>query len=185
LGKNKAVFLDRDGTVNVEKGYICKPEDFVLIDGAASAIAKMKRLGFKVLVVTNQSGIGRGYYGEDDLSALHIYMNELLAMEEASVDAVYYCPHHPEAVLPEYRLDCDCRKPKTGLFRKAIADFDIDPTSSWAVGDSPRDLAPARELGMRTALVLTGHGKAGEQGQADIEVENLVQFGEFIDRQEL
>jgi D-glycero-D-manno-heptose 1,7-bisphosphate phosphatase len=182
---NKAVFLDRDGTINVEKGYICKPEDFELIDGVASAIAAMKRLGFKVLVVTNQSGIGRGYYGEDDLSALHIYMNELLAMENASVDAVYYCPHHPKAVLPEYKQDCDCRKPNDGLFRKAIADFDIDPETSWAVGDSLRDLVPAQKLGMRTALVLTGHGKADEQGQVDIVVASLASFAEVRERQQL
>ena len=174
--KNKAVFLDRDGTINIEKGYLHKIEDFVLLPGAAEAVSEMNRLGYKVIVITNQSGIARGFYTEDDMQTLHSHMKDVLASKNAAVDAIYFCPHHPEAQVSRYRKDCGCRKPKAGLFIKAAEDFDIDFERSWAVGDRIRDILPAKQLGMKSALVLTGHKKAEEICQAPAVFDDLSAF---------
>jgi len=178
---NKAVFLDRDGTINVEKEYLYKPEDFELIDGAAQAIAVINRLGYKVIVITNQSGIARGYFTEDDMGALHAHMRDTLSVKSAFIDAIYFCPHHPQAEIPRYRIDCDCRKPKAGLFRQAVLDFNIDASASWAVGDRIRDLAPGKALGMKQALVLTGYGKHENWLDADFTVKDLLAFANILE----
>lgn len=178
--RNKAVILDRDGTIIVEKNYLHKPEDLEIISGVAAAISKMNALGYKVIVITNQSGIARGYYTERDMHALHAHLQTLLAAENAHIDAFYYCPHHQEASLPQYRKDCDCRKPKTGLFERAIVDFSIDTENSWAVGDRARDLQPGARLGMKTALVLTGYGACENPSCADIAVADLREFAQQL-----
>lgn len=156
---NKAIFLDRDGTINVEKDYMYRPEDFEFIDGVPEAIKTMNELGYKVIVITNQSGIARGYYTENDLQVLHQYIDQKLKEVGANIDAYYYCPHHPTEGVGKYKVDCNCRKPKTGLYEQAILDYDIDTQKSWVVGDRIRDLIPADILGMNKALVLTGYGE--------------------------
>ncbi len=140
------VFLDRDGTINVDTGYVAKPEDVVLLEGAAAAIARLNAARVPVVVITNQSGIGRGYYTEAEFAAVERRVAELLATKRAHVDATYFCPHAPDA-------GCECRKPGTLLHRKAAADLSLDLARSWHIGDRLRDLEPSVALGGRGVLV--------------------------------
>lgn len=156
---NKAIFLDRDGTINVEKNYLYRVEDFEFIPGAINAIRRMNVMSYKVIVVTNQSGIARGYYTEDDLHYLHEFINQKLRAQGAMIDAFYYCPHHPVDGIGKYKITCNCRKPDIGLYKQAIKDYDINTDLSWTVGDRLRDLEPGDLLGLKKALVLTGYGK--------------------------
>jgi D-glycero-D-manno-heptose 1,7-bisphosphate phosphatase len=161
----KAVFLDRDGTIVADPGYLHKPEDVQLLPGAAEGIRRLNAGGYLVVVVTNQSGIARGLYSVRDYHAVERRLDELLAQEGgggggAHIDASYFCPHHPQAPEP-----CECRKPRTKLFREAQAALDIDFTKSWWVGDRLTDVQPARILGGRAILVATGQGNL-HQGQA-------------------
>ena len=139
--KNKAIFLDRDGTINVDKGYVYKIEDFEFIPGAIEALRMLQNKGYLLIVITNQSGIARGYYSESDFQKLNSYMVSELKKEGVVISDVLYCPHLPDAPIAAYRKDCDCRKPKLGLFEKAIQKWDIDLSKSYAVGDKERDLS--------------------------------------------
>lgn len=180
---NKAIFLDRDGTINRERQYLYKQEDFEWLPGAKEAIRTFGQLGYKVFIVTNQSGIARGYYTEEDVRKLHRWMDEELRRTGAKVDAYYYCPHHPTEGVGRYKTDCGCRKPGAGLFWQAVKEYGItDLKGSWAVGDQVRDLEPAEELGCRKALVLTGQGmKDALIGRSDIEVfEGIAEFAEWL-----
>ncbi len=160
-GWSPAVFLDRDGTVNEEVEFLARPEQLALIPGSGPAIARLNQAGYKVVLVTNQSGLARGLFSEEDLNRVHKRLVELLAADVAWLDGLYFCPHHPEAGLTDdLRRDCDCRKPKAGLFEKAIDQFKIDPSRSIWIGDRARDLQAAAELGGRSVLVLTGYGLA-------------------------
>lgn len=159
-GNRRAVFLDRDGTINQEKDYLYRPEEFAFIPGAPEAIRILKAAGYLVVVVTNQSGVARGYYGEAEVKRIHNHMDELLAEQGAAVDAYYYCPHHPDKGLNGYRIDCDCRKPLPGMLFKAAADHDIKLSASWMIGDKSADIEAGIKAGCRTALVLTGYGAA-------------------------
>lgn len=150
----KAIFLDRDGTINVEKNYLFRIEEFEFIPGVPEAIKGFKELGYLVIVITNQSGVARGYYSEDDVKRLHEHINERLAEYGTGIDAFYYCPHLPDAVIPEYQMECDCRKPRRGLFEQAVRKWDIDTNGSWVIGDRERDIIPGIELGMR-GMILT------------------------------
>lgn len=141
----KALFLDRDGTINIDKGYVHKPEDFIFIDGIIELIKKYNQDGYIVIVISNQAGIARGYYTEDDVIALHKYVDELLLKSDAHVDKWYYCPHHPE-----FGADCNCRKPKTGMLEQAIAEFDIDVKQSLLVGDKPWDIECGEKMGIKS-----------------------------------
>ena len=172
---NKAIFLDRDGTINIEKDYMYKPEDFEFIPGVENAIERFMALGFKIIIITNQSGIARGYYTEDDLMALHEFINKKIRMRlpNVGIDAFYYCPHHPQGAIEKYSVECNCRKPKKGLFEQAIYDFNINIKLSWAVGDRVRDIGPAVEIGMNGALVLTGYSRYKDSSGRYIVVENL------------
>jgi len=158
VGKNKAVFLDRDGTINVEVGYLSNPEDLELIPGAARAVARLNDAGFVVVVVTNQAGVARGYFTEEDVIAVNRRMVEVLQQEGARIDGIYYCPHHPEFGGETYRKDCECRKPNTGMVKRAIADLDIDVSRSYVVGDHMGDVLLGINSGARSIHVLTGHG---------------------------
>jgi len=158
----KAVFLDRDGVINKEVNYLRRPEDWSLIARAAAAIRLLRKHGWRVVVVTNQSGVARGYYTEADVAAIHERMRRELARAGTRVDGVYFCPHHPD-------VGCACRKPGTALFERAATELDLDLVSSYYVGDKVADLLPGRTLGGHTVLVLTGYGKqelerAQEQG---------------------
>jgi len=141
----KALFLDRDGTINIDKGYVYKPEDFIFIDGIIEAIRKYNQDGYLVVVISNQAGIARGYYKENDVIALHKYVDSLLQKSGAHVDKWYYCPHHPE-----FGSDCNCRKPKTGMLEQAIAEFDIDVKQSLLVGDKPWDIECGEKMGIKS-----------------------------------
>jgi D-glycero-D-manno-heptose 1,7-bisphosphate phosphatase len=154
-----AVFLDRDGTINEQMGYINHLSRFVLLPGAAAGIRRLNGLGIPVLVVTNQSGLARGYFPPELLTAVHAKMVTELASAGARVDGIYVCPHHPEAKREEYRVNCDCRKPKTGLFTRAAAEHGIDLAASFVVGDRWSDLKAAAACGATSILVLTGYGR--------------------------
>ncbi len=147
-----AVFLDRDGTINEDKGYIGSPDDVVLIEGASSAIRTLNASGIKAIVVTNQSGVGRGFFSEIDLEKVNERLRELLARDNAYVDAVYFCPHRPDE-------NCACRKPGSLLVERAIAEHSIQKGSSYVVGDKEADIGLARNINAKAVLVLTGLGK--------------------------
>ncbi len=154
-----AVFLDRDGTINEQMGYINHIDRFILLPGAAAAIALLNSTGIPVVVVTNQSGLARGYFPESLLDAVHEKMEKQLARQGAHVDKIYICPHHPEAKEEKFRKDCQCRKPKNGLFRAAAKDLEIDLQRSYVVGDRWSDLKAAAQCGAKGILVLTGYGR--------------------------
>ncbi len=157
-----AVFLDRDGTINHEVEYLGSPDKLALLPGAAAAIARLNQADIPVIVVTNQSGIARGYYNEADLHAVHARLDELLAQQKASVTGYYYCPHHVEAQVPAYRVDCECRKPRTGMLSAAAAQENIALGQSFLVGDKLSDVDAARNAGCRPILVRTGYGRKAE-----------------------
>ncbi len=159
----KAVFLDRDGTINVEKDYLYLIEDCQLISNAAEAIRRFNAAGFLVIIVTNQSGIGRGYYDEEMLEQLHRHMEQELTKAGARVDAWYFCPHHPNHGIGSYRRECACRKPLPGMLLQAAADWSIDLGESFMIGDKLADVEAGLKAGCRPLLVRTGYGLAEEQ----------------------
>lgn len=152
----RAVFLDRDGTLNVEKEYLHRAEDWEWIPGAIEAIRLLNAAGFVVIVTTNQSGVARGYYSEQAVHDLHTKVDQWLAAEGAHVDGYYYCPHHPQHGAVR---DCDCRKPEPGLLLAAAHDHDIDLTRSYVVGDKASDVGAAKRVGATPILVATGYGQ--------------------------
>ena len=158
-----AVFLDRDGTINEQMGYINHISRFQMLPGVAAAIRRLNEARIPVVVVTNQSGLARGYFPEELLTAVHEKMVALLAEQGAHVDGIYVCPHHPEAKKEEYRVNCDCRKPKTGLLVQAAADQGLDLANSFVVGDRWSDLKTAKASGALPVLVLTGYGRGDAQ----------------------
>ncbi len=158
--KNIAVFLDRDGTINEDSGYVSKPAEVVLIKGAVEAVRALNSLGVPVIVITNQSGVGRGYFTEDSLKAVNKRLIELLNDGGARIDGLYYCVHLPDD-------DCGCRKPKPGLITKAASDLGIDPRLSYVIGDKASDAGLARNAGAKAVLVLTGHGRKDVQTLLD------------------
>lgn len=153
----KAVFLDRDGTINIDKGYVYKIEDMEFIDKAPEAIAAMKRKGYLVVVLSNQSGVARGYYGEEDVNKLHCEMNRRLEVFGAHIDKFYFCPHHPDGCVERYSYYCSCRKPCTGMLNRAVKELSIDMNKSWVVGDRERDLF--LEYDMPIKRILLAHAK--------------------------
>ena len=175
-----AVFLDRDGTINEQMGYINHLSRFRLLPGAAQAIRRLNTLGLPVIVVTNQSGLARGYFPETLLDEVHREMHRLLALEGAHIDGLYICPHHPEAKEERFRLQSNCRKPKTGLLEQAAAEQHLDLRHSFVVGDRWSDLRCGAAVGATTILVLTGYGRGdacyvgpGQAVQPDFIAEDL------------
>jgi D-glycero-D-manno-heptose 1,7-bisphosphate phosphatase len=154
-----AVFLDRDGTINEEVGYVNHVDRFWLLPGVAEAIRLLNERGLPVVVATNQAGAARGYFPLDLIDRVHERMRALLAADGARVDALYACPHLPESVLPELALDCACRKPKTGMIERAAREHDLDLRRSYMVGDRWKDVEFGRKVGAKGILVLTGYGK--------------------------
>lgn len=145
---NKAVFFDRDGVLNHDHGYLYKIEDFFWIEGAKKAISLCREKGYKIFVVTNQSGIARGLYTEEDVQKLHNFMQEELKKENLFIDDFAYCPHHLEGKVAEYSIDCECRKPKAGMILQLAKKHNIDLKSSFLIGDTPSDIAAAKKAGM-------------------------------------
>ena len=154
-----AVFIDRDGTISEEVGYVNHPSRFRVFEYSSEAIKKLNDAGWLAILVTNQAGVARGYFSEDVITEVHNRLNAELAGQNARLDAIYYCAHHPSVGEPPYRLDCDCRKPKAGLIKRASADFEIDLSNSWMVGDRYSDIELAANAGVRSAFVLSGYGR--------------------------
>jgi D-glycero-D-manno-heptose 1,7-bisphosphate phosphatase len=161
---DRAVFLDRDGTINVELEFLYRPEDFQFIPGAPQAIRLLNEAGFRVIVVTNQSGIARGFYDEAAVSRLHRHMDEQLARFGARVDAYYFCPHHPEHGTGDYRKSCTCRKPMDGMLRLGADEFSLDLSVSFMIGDRIVDVVAGLKAGCRPMMVRTGYGTAESAG---------------------
>lgn len=155
----KAAFLDRDGVINVDRGYVYRIEDFVVIDGVLEAAKALYDAGFQLVIITNQSGIARGFYKESDLALLNDYIENLFKVAGAPLSGIYCCPHLPDAPLEAYRKVCDCRKPAPGLFLKAAKELDIDLERSLAFGDKERDLEAALRAGVLTRILLGKDGK--------------------------
>jgi D-glycero-D-manno-heptose 1,7-bisphosphate phosphatase len=157
--KRRAVFIDRDGTISEEVGYINHLSRFRLFPYASSAIKHLNENGWLAIVITNQAGVARGYFSEDTIHAVHNTMTNELKNNGAQLDAIYYCAHHPSVGEPPYRLDCDCRKPKPGLISRAVKDFDINLEESWMVGDRYSDVELARNAGLNSMFVMSGYGR--------------------------
>ncbi|MCI5114681.1 MAG: D-glycero-beta-D-manno-heptose 1,7-bisphosphate 7-phosphatase [Candidatus Electrothrix sp. AW1] len=154
-----AVFLDRDGTINEQMGYINHISRFILLPGVATAIRRLNEQNIPVVVVTNQSGLARGYFPPVLLDAVHAQMERELAAQDAHIDGLYICPHHPEAKEKQFRKVCTCRKPQTGLLEQAAAELELDLTRSFMVGDRWSDLKCGNRVGATSVLVLTGYGR--------------------------
>lgn len=171
---DKAVFLDRDGTINKEVNYLYKQEDFVFIPRTEEAIRIFRELGYKVIVITNQAGVARGYFSEKDIKILHQHMKDLLAAEGAYIDSYYYCPHHPEGSVELYKKECTCRKPNIGMIEQAVKDFEIDLSDSIIVGDKEIDIQTGKNAGIGTCvLVKCGHLVDENATVADMIFDNL------------
>jgi D-glycero-D-manno-heptose 1,7-bisphosphate phosphatase len=181
-GARRAVFIDRDGTISEEVGYVNHVSRFRLFPFAAEAVRTLHASGWLAVLVTNQSGVARGYFEEELIGAVHKQLADELARGGARLDAVYYCPHHPSAGEPPYRLDCDCRKPKPGLLLTAARDLGLELSRCWVVGDRYSDTELARNAGARSAFVLTGYGRGELEHQSktwrhqpDLVAENLLE----------
>ncbi len=189
--KRRAVFIDRDGTISEEVGYINHPSRFCLFPFAAAAIKHLNENGWLAIVITNQAGVARGYFSEKMIQTVHEQMARDLQRAGARLDAIYYCSHHPSVGEPPYRFDCDCRKPKPGLISRAAAEFEINLNESWMVGDRHSDIELAGNAGVKSAFVMSGYGRGewehqrqGWTRQPDLVAENLLEAVEAIVGQE-
>jgi histidinol-phosphate phosphatase family protein len=164
----RAVFLDRDNTIIENDGYLGDPSKVKLLPGAATALASLRTLGYRLIVVSNQSGVARGMFKESDVQAVNDEMSRQLRKQAgAFIDASYYCPFHPDAPVPEYRIDHDWRKPKPGMLKQAAADFNLDLAQCWMIGDQWRDVAAGTAAGCRTILLRDPSIKAGGGAEAE------------------
>ena len=182
-----AVFLDRDGTLTEEVGYVNHIDRAQLFPWSSEAVRRLKSAGLPVIVVTNQSGVGRGYFTEELVAQVHRKIQNELAAADTRLDAFYYCPHHPSAVVEAYRQGCRCRKPSTGMADEAAERFGIDLSASWVVGDTYRDMQMGFNIGARTVLLMTGYGRGEYEHlrgrwsrMPDQTAENLLQAAEQI-----
>ena len=170
----KAVFLDRDGTLNVDVGYLHRLEDLELFPWTADALRLLKRAGYLLIIVTNQSGIAQGLIDPGFIQICHDEMRRRLQQAGADLDALYYCTHHPRGAIKELAVDCRCRKPLPGMVEDAVRDLGVDPTQSWVVGDKWLDVNLGRAVGAKSILVRTGWGAEQEQKRpADQEVDAI------------
>jgi len=185
--KRPAVFIDRDGTISEEVGYVNHPSRFRVFPYSAEAIKLLNDNGWLAILITNQAGVARGYFSEDVITGVHNQLRHDLETASARLDAIYYCAHHPSVGEPPYRSDCDCRKPKPGLIERAARDFEIDRAASWMIGDRYGDVELARNAGLHSAFVLSGYG-LGEwefqrglwQHEPEIVSENLLEAVQTI-----
>ena len=155
---NKAVFLDRDGTINVDRAYLYKLEEFRFEPGAVEGMKILQDEGYRIIIITGQSGIGRGYYSEEDFHNLMTHMQRELEERGIKIEGYLFCPHHPTKGIEKYRIDCSCRKPKTGMLEEATEKWSIDISISWAIGDKTADIKMANNFGIKSILVKTGKG---------------------------
>jgi D-glycero-D-manno-heptose 1,7-bisphosphate phosphatase len=153
---HRALFIDRDGTLVHARHYPSRPEHLILHDGAAEGLATLQRAGFKVIVITNQSGIARGYFSVDDLDRMHDHLRRELAARDITLDAIYYCPHHVDGTVQGLAIACGCRKPQPGMLLRAASELSIDLERSWFIGDILDDVEAGNHAGCRTVLVDLG-----------------------------
>ena len=185
------MFIDRDGTISDEVGYVNHPSRYRVFPYAAQAVRLLNDAGWLAILVTNQAGVARGYFTEEMVGTVHGLLKEVLHSGGARLDAVYYCAHHPSVGHPPYRYECDCRKPKPGLILRAAREFDIDLAGSWMIGDRYSDIEMARNAGIRAAFVLSGYGRgeweyqrAGWKHEPDCVAEDLLEAVRFIINEE-
>lgn len=175
---NRIVLIDRDGTININKHYLSDPAQLEIIPRAAEALKLLRELGLKLVVITNQSAIGRGFFDEKRLAEIHTTLGEMLALENAGTDAVYFCPHMPED-------NCLCRKPLPQMAHRAAADFNADLTESFVIGDNECDIELGKNIGATTILVRTGHGLRTENEakvSPDYTVDDLYDGAKIIEK---
>lgn len=171
---NKAAFLDRDGVINIDKDYVCKIEDFEFKNGIFELLLYLQSEGYKLIVVTNQSGISRGYYSEEDFLILSAWMRQGLEEKGVKIDKIYHCPHNPES-------RCGCRKPDSGMFKQAIEEFSIDTKKSLVIGDKKSDLDAAKKVGVGLSILVLGkNGQEGDKIEADFKAESLNSITSFL-----
>jgi histidinol-phosphate phosphatase family protein len=186
----RAVFLDRDGTIIPDKDCLRNADELELLPGAAEAIHQLNLAGWRTVIVTNQPVIAKGFCDEAELQRIHNKLESLLGLEHAFLDRIYFCPHHPEKGFPgerpELKIDCNCRKPKIGMIEKAVADLNIDLAESWFVGDTTTDVQTAKNAGVKSVLLRTGYGGADAKhaAQPDFVAENLSEAVKLILKQE-
>lgn len=161
----RAIFLDRDGVVNIDNGYVSVVDDFEFIEGVIEALQKLKDKGYLLVIITNQSGIARGYFSEDQFNALTEWMDWSLADRGVDLDGIYYCPHHAEHGIGEYKIDCDCRKPKAGMINEAVKELDIDLSQSVLVGDKVSDIQAGIAAGIKNNYLVRTGKEITEQGE--------------------
>ena len=180
---NKAIFLDRDGTLNIDYGYVHKIDNFKFIDGAIDALRELKKMGHILVLVTNQSGIARGYFSEEQFLQLTEWMDWSLAEQDVDLDGIYYCPHHPEG-KGEYKEDCDCRKPKSGMLLQAIKELKIDPTQSIMVGDKVEDIKAGISAKVKMNVLVRTGKPVTEDGErvADYVLDSIVDLPRILKR---
>jgi D-glycero-D-manno-heptose 1,7-bisphosphate phosphatase len=184
---NRAVFLDRDGTVTEEVGYLTSLDMLKLVRGAGAAIKRLNEAGYKVVLVTNQSGVARGYFPESLVDDAHDLLRRMLMEDGALLDGIYYCPHHPSAGNTKYTIICDCRKPETGLLDRAARDLAIDLKQSFMIGDKWSDIELGHRAGMRSILVRTGFSpddpgnkRPAHVGDPDLTAHDLAEAVQWI-----
>ena len=168
---NKAVFLDRDGTINEDIGYLNHPSQLKLLPKSAEAIKLLNEAGFKIITISNQSGVARGILTEDMLQTIDKKLQKEVLKGGGYIDGMYYCPHHPEHGVYPYKLECECRKPHNGLIKKASKEYGIDTKISYMVGDKLSDIETGKKSGTKTILVLTGKGKKASESKEIKELE--------------
>ncbi len=177
ISRKPAVFLDRDGVLTEERSYVTCIRELKIFPFAAECVKRIHERGYFAIVVSNQSGIARGLFTEDQLKEMNQYL-----IEKTGVDAVYYCPHHPEGKIEKYRKECQCRKPKIGMFEKACREFDIDIGRSFMVGDRAGDIIAGQNVGLRTVLAESGYGLARLEAKvaSDFIIRDLREMAELL-----
>jgi len=163
----KVLFLDRDGVINKDLKYVCKKEDFYFKYGIFKLLKKASEQNYKIIIITNQAGIGRGFYSEDEFWLLMDWVLSKFLQKGISIEKVYFCPHHPESGFKgeviELKIDCECRKPNTGMIKKAVKDLNIDLQKSYLIGDTTSDIKTGEKMGLKTILVKTGYSGRDEK----------------------
>jgi D-glycero-D-manno-heptose 1,7-bisphosphate phosphatase len=182
--KAKAAFIDRDGVINEERNYVHRIEDFVLLPGVVKGLALLRKIGYRLIVVTNQAGIARGYYDQIAMNRLHDHMREHLLTHGVMLDAIYFCPHHPSGNVSSLAIKCNCRKPAPGMLLQAANDFDLDMASSVLFGDKLSDVRAGKKAGVgRNFLVKSGHElDAAAALEADALAETLLDAAQQLNR---
>ena len=184
---NKTVFIDRDGVIIEDGDYVHRIDDLKLIPGAVEGLKNLIAAGFQIIIITNQAGIARGFFTEDEY---HAFSNQLLALLErggVKIRAVYYCPHHPTEGVGRYKVDCSCRKPRAGMLQRAASEHPIETSSSWLIGDKTSDIQAGKEFGLKTILVRTGYGGKDAQcaSEPDYVADDLLDAARLILKKQL